>query len=39
MAFGSKVSYEEAARLLEPKLLDKKIVNSLLPKLVKAVFG
>lgn len=39
MAFSSKVSYEDAARLLEPELLDKKIVDDMLPELVKAVFG
>lgn len=39
MAFSSNVSYEEAARLLEPELLDEDAVDGMMPRLVKAVFG
>ena len=38
MAFSSETSYGKAANLLEPELLDEKIVDGIMPELAKAVF-
>ncbi len=39
MAFSSKTTYEKAARLLQPELLEEKAIDGMIPRLAKAVFG